>query len=309
MQNTTPTGPAGTASAGNRRVADTTVPINVMQNQAEQFALTRMGERATMKQLAADTGGQAFYNTNDIAQAVNTAAEQGANYYALSYTPANKKYDGSFRKIKVSLSDKKYHLAYRTGYYAVDPYAQAKPTKNLASSLAMAAMQQGSPQSRQIVFAARVVPLGKPRVVKDTVPEKTSSRKQKEKTSPVEMQHYAIDYAVTASDLRFNATSTGTYHDVLHFMITAFDDEGHMGASQISQLDTDLKPEVLRDITAAGLRLHEEIDVPVKSVSMRLGVEDVANSHIGTIEIPLPVKAPPEEPMVARRALPAIEPD
>jgi len=310
MQTTTPTSPStrgNTAPGG--PVADTTVPINVMQNQAEQFALTRMGERATMKQLAADTGGQAFYNTNDIAQAVNTAAEQGANYYALSYTPANKKYDGSFRKIKVTLSDKKHHLAYRTGYYAVDPYAPVKPTKNLASSLAMAAMQQGSPQSRQIVFAARVVPIGKPRVVNDTASEKAASRKQTGKTGSREMQHYAIDYAVTASDLRFSATSTGTYHDVLHFMITAFDDEGHLGASQISQLDADLKPEVLHDITAAGLRLHEEIDVPVKSVAMRLGVEDVASSHIGTIEIPLPVKAPPEEPLVARRGLPAIEPD
>jgi len=123
------------------------------------------------------------------------------------------------------------------------------------------------------------------------------------------MQRYGIDYAVTATDLRFSATVSGTYHDVLHFMITAFDDEGHMGASQISQLDADLKPEVLRDLTTTGLRLHEEIDVPVKSVAMRLGVEDVANSHIGTIEVPLPVKAPADSAVVARRSMPAIEPD
>ncbi|MGA8153876.1 MAG: VWA domain-containing protein [Terriglobales bacterium] len=308
MQGTTPTGPAGSgSSSGGRRIADTTVPITVMQNQAEQFALTRMGERATMKQIAADTGGQAFYNTNDIAQAVNTAAEQGSNYYALSYTPANKRYDGGFRKVKVAVAGPKYHLAYRTGYYAVDPYAPVKPTRNLASSLAMAAMQQGSPQSRQIVFAAKVVPLGKPKLVKDTAPQKPS-RKRKE-TGPVEMQRYAVDYAVTTTDLRFSATPEGTYHDVLHFMITAFDEDGHLGASQISQLDADLKPEVFRDIALGGIRLHEEIEVPVKSVAMRLGVEDVANSHIGTIEIPLPVKASPDAPAVARRSLPAIEPD
>ena len=97
--------------------------------------------------------------------------------------------------------------------------------------------------------------------------------------------------------------------NIVPIMITAFDDEGRLGASQISQLDADLKPEVFRDITLGGVRLHQEIDVPVKSIAMRLGVEDVANSHIGTIEIPLPVKAPPDAPIVARRSLPPIEPD
>jgi len=33
------------------------------------------------------------------------------------------------------------------------------------------------------------------------------------------------------------------------------------------------------------VRLHQEIDVPVKGVSMRLGIEEAANSHVGTLEI------------------------
>jgi VWFA-related protein len=158
--------PRGGSSPGGS-VANTAVPIAMMQAHADESSLTRAGEHATMDKLAAETGGHAFYNTNGIAKAINIATEEGANYYALSYTPSNKNHDGAFRKVKVSLAGGKYHLAYRSGYYAVDPHAVAKPAKDLSSGLALAAMQQGSPLSRQIVFGTRVIPLGKPRMVKD----------------------------------------------------------------------------------------------------------------------------------------------
>ncbi|MBZ5679135.1 MAG: VWA domain-containing protein [Acidobacteriia bacterium] len=312
MQGSTPVGPAvrgGSPPGG--RIANTAIPIAMMQAQADEFGLTQIGEHSTMDKLAAETGGQAFYNTNGIAKAINTATEEGANYYALSYTPANKNYDGAFRKVKVLLAGKKYHLAYRSGYYAVDPHAVAKPAKDLASGLALAAMQQGSPQSRQVVFGARVVPLGKPRIVKD-VPSpdvKPLKNKRKGEAAPVEMQLYSIDYAVTPADLRFNAMPDGTYHDVLNFMVTAFHEDGRLAASQISQVAADLKPAVFQDLLLGGVRMHQEIDVPAKSAVMRLGVEDVANSHIGTIEIPLPVKAPPDAPQIARRSMPPVERD
>ena len=137
----------------------------VMMDRMDEFSLTLNDEHATMTKLAAQTGGQAFFNTNDLSGAIKAATEQGANYYALSYTPSNKNYNGAYRKLKVTLAGKKYHLAHRTGYYAIDPFAPLQPSKDLTSSLARAAMQQGSPQSRQIVFGARVVPIGKPRIV------------------------------------------------------------------------------------------------------------------------------------------------
>jgi len=60
---------------------------------------------------------------------------------------------------------------------------------------------------------------------------------------------------------------------------------------------------------AGGMRVHQEIEVPVKSVSMRIGVEDATNSHIGTLEINLPVPPPSGGVEGTRRPLPAVEPD
>ena len=302
-----PSGPGVFAAGSSIRNTQTALPVAMLQDQMDQFGSSSAGEHATMDKLAADTGGEAFYNTNGIAHAISRATEQGSNYYALSYTPTNRKYDGRFRKIKVSVPGK-YHLAYRRGYYGVDPNTVAKPSKDLMSSLARAAMQHGSPQSRQIVFGAKVVPVGKPRMIKDDPAVLPAKRKKKE-SAPVEMQRYAVEYAVTPTDLRFNQSAEGTYQGVFNFMVTSFDDTGKAGASQISQAVPNLKADSMRDIMLGGVRLHQEVDVPVNSTTMRLGVEDMANSHVGTLEIPLPVKAPPDAPVATHRSMPAVEPD
>ena len=302
-----PNGPGALLPDLSKRNTQTALPVAILQDQMDEFGSTLAGEHATMDKLASDTGGEAFYNTNGIAHAITRATEQGSNYYALSYTPTNRKYDGRFRKIKVTIPGK-YHLAYRRGYYGVDPNGAAKPSKDLMSSLARAAMQHGSPQSHQIIFGARVVPVGKPRMIKEDPATSTAKRKKKE-TAPVEMQRYAVEYAVTPTELRFNQSAEGTYQGVFNFMVATFDDNGKPGASQISQAVPNLKVESMRDVMLGGVRLHQEVEVPVNSTTMRLGVEDMANSHVGTIEIPLPVKAPPDAPVATHRSMPAVEPD
>jgi VWFA-related protein len=267
------------------------------------------GDLATMNEVASLTGGKAFYNSNAIGDAIDSAVEIGSHYYTLSYTPTNKKYDGAFRKIKVALEHKGYHLAYRGGYYAQDPEAGGRDTRPPAQRIGVAAMQQGAPQSNQVVFTTRVVPIGKPRKVDALQAGVAAKRKKKGgPAGPIEMQHYGIDYAVDASDLRFGLTSAGLYHGVLGFMVTAFNDDGRLVASMESTTTSDLKPANYKDVMTGGFRLHQELDVPTEAVTLRLGIEDATSSRVGTLEINLPVPVPPEEPKVAR-TLPPIEPD
>ena len=75
-------------------------------------------EHTTMDELAEGSGGRAFYNTNGLTQAIATAVEHGANYYTLSYSPTNKKYDGRLRRIHVKVARGGYSLAYRRNYFA-----------------------------------------------------------------------------------------------------------------------------------------------------------------------------------------------
>jgi VWFA-related protein len=275
-------------------------------------------EHGIMDQIAGHTGGKAFYNTNGIEQAMAVAMEQETNYYAVSYVPSNKKYDGKFRKIKVSLTSegKTPHLIHRSGYFAVDPDTSG-PTRDAASGFGLAAMQHGSPQSHQVLFAVRVIPIGKPRKV-DTVsagPVPAASKKKKSQVEgqvappSLEIQRYAIDYAVTPAQLRFDATPEGFHHGVLNFMVTSFDDDGTVRSSIASRATSNLKPESYREVTTGGLRLHQEADVPVQAASLRMGVQDALSGRMGTIEIPLPVKTFPGVEQRARNSMPEIEPD
>ncbi|HEY6371573.1 MAG TPA: VWA domain-containing protein [Candidatus Sulfotelmatobacter sp.] len=280
--------------------------------------MQEMTEHGIMDSIAAQTGGKAFYNTNGIEQAMEVALEQETNYYALSYTPSNKKYDGKFRKIKVSLAptERKLHVNHRSGYFAVDSDA-GEFTKDAAKGFGLASMQHGSPQAHQIFFAARVVPLGKPRQVDPTsagiVLPITKKKKRHEREArppePVEVQRYVVDYAVTPNHLRFDAMPQGTRHGVVNFIITSFDDDGTLRTSILSRATSELNPEDYQEMQVGGLRLRQQVDVPVQAASMRLGVQDALTGHMGTVEIPLPVMAPPGVEQSLAHAMPEIEPD
>jgi hypothetical protein len=229
----------------------------------------------------------------------------------------NKKYDGKFRKIKVSLTanEKKLHPSYRSGYFAVDPDAPVNASKEAANGFGLMTMQHGSPQSHQIFFAARVVPVGKARRVEGVAERSSASRKKKKRgpdppaTDFVEVQRYAVDFAVTPSQLRFDTKAAGISHGVMNVMVTSFDDDGTARTSIANRAVSDLTPENYQRVVAGGLRIHQEIDVPVKAASLRMAVQDALTGRRGTIEVPLPIKAPPGVEQGLVHSMPEIEPD
>jgi hypothetical protein len=91
-------------------------------------------------------------------------------------------------------------------------------------------------------------------------------------------------------------------------MASAFADDGSSIARAAVQTTSDLKPAAYEDALVGGLRMHQELDVPVSAVTLRLGVMDEIAHHLGTLELPLPVKAPADQ-TANRRKLPPIEPD
>jgi VWFA-related protein len=70
--------------------------------------------------LAPATGGKIYRYRNDVDVALANAVDNGSNYYTLSYYPKNSDFDGNFRKIAVSLSQRNLTATTQQGYYAVD---------------------------------------------------------------------------------------------------------------------------------------------------------------------------------------------
>jgi VWFA-related protein len=72
----------------------------------------------TLSTLAADTGGKAFFDSNDFSGVFSQVQKDTSAYYILGYTSSNHAKDGRFRHIKVVLNRPDVKLEYRAGYYA-----------------------------------------------------------------------------------------------------------------------------------------------------------------------------------------------
>jgi VWFA-related protein len=73
----------------------------------------------TLYTLAADTGGKAFFDSNDITAGIVQAQQQMRSYYLLGYYTTNPAQDGKYRKITVKLTNQlSAKLEHRKGYYA-----------------------------------------------------------------------------------------------------------------------------------------------------------------------------------------------
>jgi len=83
------------------------------------------GSQDTLYALAADTGGKAFLDSNDLSLGVAQAQRDIASYYILGYYSTNTALDGKFRRIKVQLNKKlAAKLDYRSGYFASKQFKQ-----------------------------------------------------------------------------------------------------------------------------------------------------------------------------------------
>jgi VWFA-related protein len=73
-----------------------------------------------LAQMAQETGGQVFYppSVEEVSNSFQKIEEELRSQYALTYTPADFKYDGSFRPIYLYCNDRHYVARTRKGYFS-----------------------------------------------------------------------------------------------------------------------------------------------------------------------------------------------
>jgi len=79
----------------------------------------------TMYSLAADTGGKALFDNNDLTRGIVQAQRAISDYYIVGYYTTNTAQNGHFRKVKVAVDAALgASLEYRQGYYANKEFAR-----------------------------------------------------------------------------------------------------------------------------------------------------------------------------------------
>lgn len=75
--------------------------------------------------MAADTGGKALLDNNDLAAGIVKAQKSFSSYYIIGYYPTNEALNGKFRRIKISLNNGlSASVDYSQGYYAGKVFAK-----------------------------------------------------------------------------------------------------------------------------------------------------------------------------------------
>jgi hypothetical protein len=107
-----PLGDASVASPGNSGMytgaSATATTTSFLQSQDTLYAI------------AADTGGKALLDSNDLERGIVNAQQAVSSYYVIGYYTTNTSQDGKFRRIKISLNNAEAaaSLDYRQGYFA-----------------------------------------------------------------------------------------------------------------------------------------------------------------------------------------------
>lgn len=254
------------------------------------FILEIAAEQDTMDQVADDTGGHAFYNTNGLSQAIATSTEDGSNYYTLSYAPTNTKFDGRLRKIHVQLSQRHYHLAYRHSYLADENVV--KQNADLAPTVLEVALRRGAPLVKELSLQVHVTPQGKPKAAtKEEIAQLADfqASKFRKKGDIPKIQRYSIDYALDGSQIALEDDEDGGHYARFEIVFGAYDAESRLMFGYRSPREETYPVKNVDKIRREPFRMRHVVEVPSDTAWLRLAVRDVIGDHVGSVEIPLPL--------------------
>jgi VWFA-related protein len=247
-----------------------------------------------VNKLANDTGGKAFTNTNDLAGALTHAIDDGAHYYTLSYTPANSKMDGGYRRIEVRLNQGSYDLAYRRGYFA-DDYAAPEPQAD--SNPLQPLLVRGAPASTQIVFSVRLL-------LSDSQPAQGDNVAGGNTKLTLPLTRYRANFNLRPEDVKLDVSPDGRRTGKIQVSLLAYDSNGAALNWAGGTMALNLSAEQFAAMQRTGIPAHLEIDLPSAALYLEAGVYDWTARKAGTLEIPLPSAATQQSGFQARASEP-----
>jgi len=113
--------PVGDASTGSLRGTAAYSGAAMQSNLTANFS-----SQETLATLSSDTGGKAFFDSNDFGPAFEQVQHDTEAYYIIGFRSANTAKDGSFRHLTVKLNRNDVKLDYRPGYYAQADFQHSK---------------------------------------------------------------------------------------------------------------------------------------------------------------------------------------
>ena len=114
-------------------------------NSARSLTGNFQNQQETLYTLAADTGGKALLDNNDLSMGIVQAQKDMTSYYIIGYYSSNAALDGHFRRVKITVNNSAFagriaKLDYRQGYYAgkqFNKFSESDKERQLAQALVL----------------------------------------------------------------------------------------------------------------------------------------------------------------------------
>ncbi len=109
--------PLGDASTGSLRGTSAYNGAALQNNLDSNF-----NTQEVMATLSSDTGGKAFFDSNDFSPAFQRIQQDTSAYYVIGFRSTNTLRDGRYRRLTIKINRPNVKMEYRPGYYAPADY-------------------------------------------------------------------------------------------------------------------------------------------------------------------------------------------
>lgn len=237
--------------------ANVTNPGVVIQNALS----THMDTISTLEQVAAMTGGRAFYNRNDLDGAFREAADDSSDYYLLGYYLDKTNTKAGWRKLTVKTHREGAHVRARDGFFLTRTLMDPTQTHDMDLYVAL----QSPLDYSALPVTVRIA----------SIQNEGSTRRV----------HFEIVLPPNA------ATIDGDDGNRLNldFAAVARDPKGDGKAVFSQTFSNKLKPEAVSSIRDSGITYTNILDLPPGEYSIRFVVRDNLNGRMGSVLAPVKV--------------------
>jgi VWFA-related protein len=213
----------------------------------------------TLKDFAEMTGGQAFYNTNDVAGSFKKAMDDASSYYILTYYLDTKNQKAGWRQLKVKVDEKDVEVRSRVGFLVTNTTMNPVLTSQADVGFAMNAP-----------FDATGIPI---------------EMRWRGQTAEGDKKRVTFGVQIPSDGVTIEA---GRNNFDLEFLAVAKKD-GNTVASVGQPAKGALSPENLAKLKSTGVLYSNSLVLPPGSYQVKVMVRDNLSGKVGTVSAPLTV--------------------
>ncbi len=210
-----------------------------------------------LRSLAAETGGAATIDTNDLGPALQRVASESSHYYLIGYAPADPAHDGRYRPIEVKVKRPGLRVSARKGYVAPDDKAPP-PAGFSGLGPELSELVRRPMSTLGLPLAVLAVPL------------------------PIEFDNVTVTIEVGAHALGFDERD-GRHENTVDLAIVPVGIGGKVYPLINGHARLSLPPEDAEAVRTLGLRMVERLTLPAGTYQLHIAVREVRQGAAGSV--------------------------